>query len=284
MTSARATARRVLPAPVRRAAKAAVALPERARRSATRRKIRRAAGKDTTARIEDFDVHVNVGPSVVDLYDDIFVHHVYDFEAERPDPRILDCGSNIGMSVLYFKQKYPRARITAFEPDPLLTDTLRANLERNGMSDVEVVNSALAAEPGTLTLTADGDVGSHLASYAADPDRPDWVEFQVPAVQLTDYLDDPVDFMKMNIEGAEHEVLAQSEPRLRQIREMNIEYHRLPDIPCTLHDILDLLHRAGFVYTVSDFGLAMYGTPRPPVRLDPDARWWRQISAQRLPD
>ena len=82
--------------------------------------------------------------------------------------------------------------------------------------------------------------------------------------------------MKMNIEGAEYEVLSECEPVLDHIRELNIEYHRLPGVPCTLHDILDLLHRKGFVYTVSDFGIAMYGSAQPPVHLDPQARWWRQ--------
>ena len=218
-----------------------------------------------------------------DLYEDIFINHVYDFNPTRPDPRILDCGSNIGMSVLYFKHLYPEARIVGFEPDPSIMTFLRENIDRNGLKDVEIINAALASEPGTITLNSDGGAASHLESYKPDDDAT-WTTFEVPTVRLSDYLDEPVDFMKMNIEGAEYEVLSECEPRLGQIREMNIEYHRLPGVPCTLHKILELLDRNGFVYVVSDFGLAMYGSTRPPVHLDPQARFWRQIYASRAAD
>lgn len=237
-----------------------------------------------SVRLLDYDVLINGGGvTPFDLYEDIFINHVYGFDAQRPDPRILDCGANIGMSVLYFKHRYPEARIVGFEPDPTILTFLEENIKRNGLTGVEVVNAALASEPGTITLNSDGGAASHLESYKPDDDAT-WQTFEVPCVRLSDYLDEPVDFMKMNIEGAEYEVLSECEPRLSQIREMNIEYHRLPGVPCTLHKILELLDRNGFIYTVSDFGLAMYGSPQPPVHLDPQARFWRQIYASRASD
>ena len=242
-----------------------------------------AAGRSgRPARVAEFEMRINRGTTPFELYEDIFLNDVYGFEAQRPDPRIIDCGANIGMSVLYFKHRYPQARVVAFEPDPTIVTFLDENIARNRLTGIEVVNAALAAEPGTMKLNSDGEVSSHLAAYK--PDDGVWQTFEVPCVLLSDYLDEPVDFLKMNIEGAEHEVLEECEPRIHQIRELNIEYHRLPGVPCTLHKILDLLDRNGFVYTVSDFGLAMYGRARPPVRLDPQARFWRQISASRVSD
>ena len=238
-----------------------------------------------SVRLLDYDVRIGGGRTPFDLYEDIFINHVYDFHPQRVDPRILDCGSNVGMSVLYFKHRYPQARIVGFEPDPTNMTLLRENLERNGLTDVEIVNAALAAQPGTMTLHSCA-AGSHLDGYTPE----DWADgtidedFEVPCVRLSEYLNEPVDFMKMNIEGAEYEVLSECEPHLGQIREMSIEYHRLPGVPCTLHKILDLLHRNGFVYVVSDFGLAMYGTAQPPVRLDPHALFHRQIYASRVSD
>ena len=254
---------------------------ELARNSLTKLKIDAAGRSGKAVRLLDFDVLINHGQTPLDLYEDIFLNHVYDFEAERSDPLILDCGSNIGMSVLYFKHRYPKARIIGFEPDPTILDYLRENVARNRLTDVQVVNAALASNPGTITLNSDGGAASHLSDYKPE-DSAEWTTFEVPCVRLSDYLTEPVDFMKMNIEGAEYEVLSECESRIGQIREMCIEYHRLPGVPCTLHDILDLLHRNGFVYTVSDFGIAMYGSARPPVRLDPEARWWRQISARKI--
>jgi hypothetical protein len=76
-------------------------------------------------------------------YKDIFESRIYHFEAKTPAPAILDAGSCIGMSVLYFKSVYPNARITAFEPDPGMCGVLRRNLERNGVAGVEVVNAGV---------------------------------------------------------------------------------------------------------------------------------------------
>lgn len=283
------SAAKSLPYPVQSALRWGATQPARSRNAIRlgwdKHRIVTAGRKGSTVRLADFDVRINDGGvTPFDLYEDIFVNRVYDFEAQRPDPRILDCGTNIGMSVLYFKQRYPLASVVGFEPDPTILPFLRENLDRNSVTGVEVVHAALGARPGTLILNSDGGAASHLEGYEPEGDATDWATFEVPCVRLSDYLDEPVDYMKMNIEGAEYEVLGECEPKIRQIREMNIEYHRLPGVPCTLHEILELLARNGFLYTVSDFGLAMYGSARPPVDLGRHARWWRQIYACRASD
>jgi FkbM family methyltransferase len=278
---------KALPYPLRAAIKWGIRQPSRGRKSVelarTKYRIDAAGRSGKTVRLLDFDVHINHGPTPYQLYEDIFVNGVYDFVADRPDPRILDCGSNIGMSALYFKHLYPQARIVGFEPDPSILGFLRENIENNGLQDVEIVNAALAAQEGTITLSSDGGAASHLDRYRPEGSSTEWIPFDVPCVKLSDYLDERVDFMKMNIEGAEYEVLSECESRIGQIEQMNIEYHRLPGVPCTLHPILDLLHRNGFTYVVSDFGLVMYGSARPPARIDRHALYWRQIYAHQNP-
>ncbi|CAN0317493.1 unnamed protein product, partial [Chrysoparadoxa australica] len=51
-------------------------------------------------------------------FHDIFVKQVYKFKTDSEHPVIIDCGSNIGLSVIYFKKQYPKAKVTAFEADP----------------------------------------------------------------------------------------------------------------------------------------------------------------------
>src|SRR5436309_1804523 len=53
------------------------------------------------------------------LFAEIFINGSYLFHTDRSRPLILDCGSNIGMSILFFKKLYPEARIIGFEADPL---------------------------------------------------------------------------------------------------------------------------------------------------------------------
>ncbi len=230
----------------------------------------------------NYTIRINDGPNFYVLYKDIFIHRIYHFVAQRPDPLILDCGSNIGMSILYFKHTYPRARIIGFEPDPSIFPYVAENISRTGLRDVRLVQSALAAKEGTLTFYSDGKYGSCLAGHLPQDVPEGWARHEVPCVRLRDYLTEPVDFMKMNIEGAEWEVLVDSEDRLGWIREMVIEYHHLPGLPRTLHKILALLQGRGFDYLVNDFDSETNSGVRPPFRLDSNTRYYLLIYARKL--
>jgi FkbM family methyltransferase len=235
-----------------------------------------------TVQFLNYTARINDGPNFYNLYKDIFVHRFYHFEAQRPNPLIIDGGSNIGMSILYFKHVYPQARIIGFEPDPGIFPYLEQNMEANRLTDVRVVRAALAGQEGALTFFSDGKYGSYLAgdSTAAVPEN--WTKHEVPCIRLRDYLTDPVDFLKLNIEGAEWDVLADSEPMLRQIREIVIEYHHLPGLHRTLHKILALLHDHGFEYLINSFDSETNRGVIPPFCLAPESKYFLLIYAKRL--
>jgi FkbM family methyltransferase len=226
-------------------------------------------------------VRINDGPNFFMQYKDIFVNRIYHFESPSLAPTVLDCGGNIGMSVLYYKLMYPQARITTFEPDPSVFGYLQDNMARHGLHDVKLVQAAVCGREGSLTFHSDGKYASNLASETA-PLEEGWTKRRVPCVRLSSYLDEPVDFLKINIEGAEWEALADSGDRLQLVNEMVIEYHHLPGLPRTLHDILSLLHRQGFEYLVNDFDSETNGGVQPPFRLAPDSRYFLLIYARRF--
>jgi methylase of polypeptide subunit release factors len=74
---------------------------------------------------------------------EIFADEFYYFETPHPQPVILDCGANVGMSILYFKKLYPNAKITAFEASPEIASILHKNLSNNRISDIHVVDKAV---------------------------------------------------------------------------------------------------------------------------------------------
>src|SRR5690606_3275073 len=61
------------------------------------------------AKINFLSYRVNVPDclSFIYQYKEIFADNSYRFESENDHPVIIDCGSNIGLSILFFKELYP---------------------------------------------------------------------------------------------------------------------------------------------------------------------------------
>lgn len=235
-----------------------------------------------TERLLNYSVSYNDGANYISNYRDIFLKRIYHFEAKRPDPFILDCGSNIGGAILYFKHVYPRARIIGFEPDPDVFPYVQENVAKNGLSDVQLIQAALSRNNGTHTFYSDGSSGSCLAEKLPADISQGLTKYEIPCVRLRDFLTEPVDFLKMNIESAEWEVLEDSADRLHMVREMVVEYHHLPGLPRTLHKILDLLHRQGFEYLINDFDAWWNTGVQPPFRLKEDTRYFLLVYGRRM--
>lgn len=186
------------------------------------------------------------------LIEEIFVHKEYAFECDRPDPVILDCGSNIGIATLYFKYRYPHAKITCFEPDPNTFAKLKQNVEANHLTNVELRNQAVWIQDTTLNFFVDSDTPGDMRA-STDPKRAKDQGGEVQAVRLADLINGPVDFLKIDIEGAEGVVLKDlaETGKIKQIREMVIEYHHHID-PETdnLSEMLAMLEAQGFGYQI----------------------------------
>jgi FkbM family methyltransferase len=197
-------------------------------------------------RIAHFDRH-----TLRHLYREIFARQYYYFKSENEEPIILDCGANIGMASLYFKWLYPKSRVIAFEPDPTTFNLLQKNLSGNRL-DVETHNCALWDADGDLEFFIDSThPGSLLMS--TDPSRSIAESIKVPARKLSDFIEGPVDFLKLDVEGAEHRVLkdlAQA-GKLKLIRRMVVEYHhRIGQQKSCLAGFLRELEGAGFEYQI----------------------------------
>jgi FkbM family methyltransferase len=198
--------------------------------------------RETQVNVAGWNLLVPDVPSLLSAYRAIFRDRVYDFVPRHDPPRILDCGANIGLSILYFKRRFPHARITAFEADPAIFKYLERNVRENGASDVELVNKAVWSSQTRLSFTPDGaDAGR------VDAARNDAAALQVPAVRLRPWLEQgPIDFVKMDIEGAEVEVILDCSDLLGVVDNMYIEYHSMVDRPQRLGEMLQACERAGF--------------------------------------
>ena len=87
------------------------------------------------------------------LYREVFAEREYWFATDNPRPVILDCGSNIGMAILFFKSLYPDAEIVAFEPAPWACDGDRGDDPRERLEGIALHNAALAEQDGSSSCS-----------------------------------------------------------------------------------------------------------------------------------
>ena len=98
----------------------------------------------------------------------IFVERNYDVEPLAPPRVVVDLGSNIGLSVLFFACKYPGARVLGVEPDPGAFELLQRNAGRLG--GVTVRHAAVGDREGVATFWS--APGRRRLLAASDPRRP----------------------------------------------------------------------------------------------------------------
>jgi hypothetical protein len=111
-----------------------------------------------------------------------------------------------------------------------------------------------------MSFSSNGGVGGHLGVGRFG--KP----IQVATVRLAELLGSQVDLLKLDIEGAECDVLLDCEPRLRNISHLFVEFHGDPNAPQRLHELLRLISGCGFRYYLKD----ARGDARP---LDFEWRW-----------
>lgn len=183
-------------------------------------------------------------------WEELFVHRSLAFRAATETPRVLDCGANIGLATLAIKRAHPRARVTAFEADPSLAAVLVSNLARNGAHDVECVPAAVWIAPGEVPFLAEGSDSGAIAGVTASMAAP---TIQVRAVRLRDWIArEPIDLLKLDIEGAEGDVLRDCEDVLGHVAAIHMEVHDFVPGRRQLPACLELLERAGFVTALSN--------------------------------
>ena len=133
------------------------------------------------------------------MYKELFIKEIYAFKSKTATPLIIDCGANIGLSVMYFKKLYPKARIIAFEPDKEIFAMLQENIGAFAFSDVTLKLEAVWVNNDTLHFQSQGGLSGRLTGQTSGEHIID-----VKGFRLKELLNQPVDFLKIDIEGAEY--------------------------------------------------------------------------------
>ncbi len=180
-------------------------------------------------------------------FEELFKKGIYSFNTTNPNPVIIDCGANMGLSLLFFSLNYPNATIYAFEPDVTVFGCLEKNIDAFQMKNVELIKKAVWNKNEMLDFYTDRGMGGRLKSNYLNQ-----TATKVEAVRLKDFISDKhIDFLKMDIEGAEYLVIKDCESILKQVDNIFIEYHSMENEEQNLDDLLLILKRNGFRYHLS---------------------------------
>lgn len=191
------------------------------------------------------------------LFEEIFFRNEYLFSSTHGSPTILDCGANIGLATLFFKWLYPNSIIYAFEPEPRTFEILKHNVAQNALRDVRLFNCALAGWNGKVDFFAHPD-NPATSAMSTVRERAPGNRTQVDCISLSSFLRQEriqrVDFMKMDIEGSEMEVIQDldEQHQLHNIAKCTIEYHHnIPAHTSRLGAFLGILEKSNFNYQLS---------------------------------
>ena len=183
--------------------------------------------------------------SFIYQYLEIFQKEILAFKTNSRQPRIIDCGANIGVSVFFFKQLYPDSVISAFEPDPKIFEILKQNTKCLDAKGLTLYNSAVWNQKGTIAFQQNDSDGGKICSKG---------NTLVKTEKISDFLNEKVDLLKIDIEGAEKVVLPSIEEKLSNVDKLFLELHIQHDDFKLLEDACSILRRRNFRYKMETVG------------------------------
>ncbi len=188
-------------------------------------------------------------------------------------PIILDLGANIGLSAVELKLTHPDARIFAVEMDEE-NFTLACQNTAN-LKEVEVINRAVWFEKQVMKYSKSGDEDAYQLKenpQVNSDNNNSMVSVETIDINsIIDILDSPlVDYVKLDIEGAEKEVLTRNNSWIGKIGCINAEIHD----PTFLEPSMEILRGFGLdVWKDKNHWSAIIG-------VRPDYKTWRVAASK----
>jgi FkbM family methyltransferase len=168
---------------------------------------------------------------------------------------IFDLGAYCGLTSLAFAEKAGSAgHVYAFEPDPGNFAALKTNVEKYGADLVSPENLAIWKESGEIRFQAEGTVASSIQELSARSDA----TVAVRAMRLSEFVESRgitrLDLIKMDVEGAEVEILNSSRDVLRRFR---------PIVILEAHPVRDVSTAIACTALLREEGYRTYEVPQP---------------------
>ena len=158
----------------------------------------------------------------------VFAKNNYEneFISVAPGSVVVDVGANIGAFTVLAARR--AKKVIAYEPEPENFELLCINIELNNLGNVVPLRKAIAREKGARPFhTAEGKDSSSHSFYLQQSGN----TFVVETLSVADVIEQEsltkVDFLKLDCEGAEFEILDNLSPDTAQkIEQIALEVHQ----------------------------------------------------------
>jgi FkbM family methyltransferase len=183
-------------------------------------------GKELTVTLRSGQV-VQLRPDSTDrrVFQQVLIWRQYDFDYPEPVRVIVDAGANIGLSSLWFANRFPDATVVTLE----LEQQNFARLTQNVAAEANVVPVHAALRPDNRPVAVVAGDGEW--SFRAESGR------DIAAVTVGELITryGPIDILKLDIEGGERDLLAGSADWIANVRTLVGELH--PDLEPDVADV-----------------------------------------------
>lgn len=188
---------------------------------------------------------------------EIFVCDNYYFESDNNKPLIIDCGSNFGLSLIYFKSLFPNSIIEAYEPNPYVFNYLKDNIKENKMKNITLIPKAITSkkEIKNIIYCQDNLMSSTLSErihHTLPFSKTEKLNIQTNSLRCA-LKGRYIDYLKMDIEGSETEAITSSKDFFLKIKQGFIEYHYDYDTENNnLSEIINFFEKNHFYYQITN--------------------------------
>jgi len=179
----------------------------------------------------------------------------------KPEDTVVDIGAHIGVFAVFAAHHAKNGRVVAVEPFEENFQMLRRNIELNSATNTVALNKAVSDRRGKKDLfLSNANTGGH--SFIRDFGRSSGEDCRSCAVEtlpLADLLKEHgikrVDFLKVDCEGAEYEILYScSKETLASVSKISMEYHDLDGEKRNVGAMKSFLESNGFSVRVENVG------------------------------
>jgi FkbM family methyltransferase len=165
---------------------------------------------------------VAIRPGTADqrVFDEVFLKREYDIDVSAPTV-IVDAGAHIGLATVFFAERFRGAAVIAIEPEAANFDVLCKNV--SAYPRVRAMRAGVWSRSTWLRI--ENPDAATWSFRVIESDQPT----DIRAVSIADVMQlhgvDHIDILKMDIEGAELEVLTHSADWLGRVGNLLIELH-----------------------------------------------------------